>query len=266
MKKNIISVRELSYKKILNDISFDIPEGAFVSISGSNNCGKTTLIKMLSGLISSNNMVMINGFKIESINKTKLFYDEGIVILNENINFLFDTVKDEIMFILDNIKMDEELKLNRYNSVLKLLNLSKYEKVNPNTLNRNNKILVLLALAIIHKPKILYLDDIDSMMSKSERKNIMNVLHYLNKKENMTIVMATSKLEMTLNTDYLYILSDGNLVLEGKPLDLLKDDNVINKLGLSIPFMVDLSVKLKDYDLIDNIILEMEGMVDLLWK
>ena len=266
MNNNIITVNNLSYKKILDDISFKIQKGSFVSISGSNNCGKTTLIKILSGLISVNNMVLFDNTNLESINKTKLFLEEGVVILNEHINFLFNTVREEIMFVLDNIKIDDDLKLDRYNSVIRLLNLKKYQNQDPNTLNRNEKILVLLAIAIIHKPKILYLDDIDSMMSKRDRENIMRILHYLNKQEKMTIVMATTNLDMALDTDYLYILNDGRIALSGLPLDILKDDNIINKLGLRIPFMVDLSVKLRDYDLVNDIILDKERLVDTLWK
>jgi len=82
----------------------------------------------------------------------------------------------------------------------------------------------------------------------------------------MTIVMSTNRLEETLNCDYLYILNNGQVSLEGHPLDILKDDNIINRLGLSIPFMIDLSVKLKDYDLLDDVVLSMDGLVNTLWK
>lgn len=261
-----ISVKKLSYKKIFDNVNLNIEQGTFVSISGSNNCGKTTLIKLLSGLISTENMVFYKGVSLENINKTKLFYDEGIVLLNEKVNFLFDNVKDEILFVLDNIRIDEEIKNDRYKEVVKLLDLQDYEKVNPNSLNKNQKVLLLLALAIIHKPKVLYLDNIDSMMSKQDRKHIMDILHHLNKKEKMTIIMATTNLENVLDTDYIYILSNGGIALEGVPYMVLQDDNIINKLGLDIPFMMDLSVKLKDYNLLKDICLDMEGMVELLWK
>ena len=263
---NIIVVKNLSYKKIFSNLSLEVKKGSFISVSGPNNCGKSTLIKILSGLISTENMVFFGNASIESINKTKLFYDEGIVLLNDKISFLFDTVKDEIMFVLDNINIDSDKKQERYNEVLKLLDLGKYEKSNPNLLNKNEKIFVLLALAIIHKPKILYLDNVDSMMGKADRRKLMDVLSYLNKEEKMTIVMSTTCLEETLVSDYLYILSGSNIALEGRPLDILKDDNIINKRGLSRPFMVDLSVKLRDYDLVSDICLDMEGMVDILWK
>ena len=268
MKKSnlILSVKNLSYKKILKDVSFDVKEGNFISISGSNICGKTTLIKILSGLIQTENMVYFNGKELESINKTDLFSKIGIVLINDKFNFLFDNVKDEVMFVLNNLNMSDEERKDQYDFIIKLLGLTKYQKFNPNYLNRSEKILVLLALAVVHKPKLLFLDDASNMMSKEERKKFLEILHFFNKEFGTTIIMSTSKLDETLDTDYLYLFDEGTIALSGKPLDILKDDNVINKLGLNMPFMLDLSIKLKDYDLIKETVLDMEGMVDLLWK
>ena len=133
--KNIISVNNLSYKKIFSDISFDIEKGSFTVISGSNNCGKTTLIKLLSGLITTEKMIKFDSSYIEDINKTKLFLNEGIVILNEKFNFIFDKVRDEISFVLDNLDLDEVEKESRYSEVVSSLKIKKYEGLNPNTLN-----------------------------------------------------------------------------------------------------------------------------------
>lgn len=268
MKKDniILSVKNLTYKKILNDVSFDIKTGDFVSISGSNICGKTTLIKILSGLICVDNAVFYNDKLLESINKTKLFSEFGIVLINDKFNFIFDNVKDEIMFVLNNLNLGEEEKKDQYNFIIKLLGLSKLQKSNPNYLSRGEKILVLLALAVVHNPKVLFLDDASNMMSKEERKHFLEILHFFNSEFGTTIIMATTKLDETLDTDYLYLFDNGSLVLSGMPLDVLKEDNVINKLGLSMPFMLDLSIKLKDYELIDELSLDMEGLVDILWK
>ena len=268
MKKGnlILSVKNLTYKKILEDVSFDVEKGQFISLSGSNNCGKATLIKILSGLISSLDMVFLNNRDIFSINKTELFSEIGVVLINDKFNFLFDNVKDEIMFVLNNLKMSEEERNDQYNFIIKLLNLTKYQKVNPNSLSRGEKAFVLLALALVHNPKILFLDDASNMMTKSERKKFLEILHFFNSEFGTTIIMSTSKLDETLDTDYLYLFDDGKIVLSGLPIAILKDDNIINKLGLSIPFMVDLSVKLMDYELLSDICLDMEGMVDTLWK
>lgn len=268
MKKNnlILSVKGLSYKKILENITFDVEKGQFISVSGSNNCGKTTLIKILSGLISTHDMVYFDNKDIFAINKTKLFSEIGIVLINDKFNFLFDNVKDEIMFVLNNLKMSEEERNDQYNFIVKLLDLTKYQKINPNNLSRGEKAFVLLALALVHNPKILFLDDASNMMNKTERKKFLEILHFFNSEFGITIVMSTSKLDETLDTDYLYLLDAGKIVLSGTPVAILKDDNIINKLGLSIPFMIDLSVKLMDYELLNDICLNMEGMVDTLWK
>ena len=78
--------------------------------------------------------------------------------------------------------------------------------------------------------------------------------------------MTISDLEYSLSSDKLYILNEGIFMLEGDPLSILEKDNILNKIGLKIPFMIDLSVKLRDYDLVKDIELDMDGMVDTLWK
>ena len=64
----------------------------------------------------------------------------------------------------------------------------------------------------------------------------------------------------------MYILDEGKVALEGIPLEVLEKDNIINKIGLNIPFMIDLSVKLRDYDLIEDIELDKNRMIEKLWK
>ena len=78
--------------------------------------------------------------------------------------------------------------------------------------------------------------------------------------------MTTNNMDIALLSDYIYVISDSLILLEGSPLEVLQKDNVLNKLGINLPFMMDLSVKLRDYDLIKDIELDMDRMVDVLWK
>ena len=100
----------------------------------------------------------------------------------------------------------------------------------------------------------------------SEVKEVIEFLKKVQTKQELTIVIATIHLEESLLADYLYIIGNKNIALEGKPLEVLQNDNKINKLGLSLPFMIDLSVKLKDYGLIKEIELNKNRMVENLWK
>ncbi len=94
--------------------------------------------------------------------------------------------------------------------------------------------------------------------------NIIKVINDL--KESITFIMTITNLEYSLDSDYLYIIDGSNIVLEGIPFDVLLNDNIINKLGLELPFMFDLSIKLNDYELLDEIVLDMDRMIDKLWK
>ena len=80
------------------------------------------------------------------------------------------------------------------------------------------------------------------------------------------MIITVTNLEISIDTDYLYIIDKGNLELSGKPLEVLEKDNIINKIGLNIPFMIDLSVKLRDYDLITDIETDYDRMIEALWK
>ena len=84
----------------------------------------------------------------------------------------------------------------------------------------------------------------------------------------MTIIMTSSSLEETIYTvnSTLYILDNGKIISSGDIFEVLSNDSLINKAGLELPFMVDLSVKLKYYNLVDKIFLNPVRLVDTIWK
>lgn len=266
MNEKIIKIESLNYKDIFNNFNIFIEKSKFITISGTNKCGKTTLIKILSGEIKTENQVIFNDSYLNTYSISNLYQYIGVVIPKDNVPFIFNTLEQELMFILDKTSISNDLKTKRYKEIVKLFKLNKYLSSNPHELYSNLKIKVQLALATLLKPQILFLDDICSMMTKSETKEILDILKYLKEEEKMTIIMTTDDLNETINSDYLYIMSDGEIVLEGSPLSVLEKDNILNRLGLNLPFMVDLSVKLRDYELIDKIELDMDRMVETLWK
>lgn len=265
-KNKVIEVKNLTYKEIFQGLNLTFEEGQWIAISGTNCSGKSTLIKILSTLISTENSICYNQVPIEKINKKELLKEIGIVMLEDQFEFFYSTVEEELFSILENLEIESKEKTKEYQKIIKRLKIEDILTENPNNLNRNAKIKLLLATTLIAKPKVLLLDDICSMMTKIETKELLTVLKELNQKEKITIIMTTDNLDETLDVNYLYILEKGHIALEGTPLEILKQDSKLNRLGLSIPFMVDLSVKLKDYGLIDEIILDMDRMVETLWK
>lgn len=262
----LIEIKNLTYQNIFHHFNLTIPKEKMIAIAGTNSSGKSTLIKIIGGLIAIKDTVLYKNIPFENINKKDLFQEIGAVILEDRLEFKYDSVEEELFNILENVKMEQKLKIKQYQNIIKLLKIENILTENPNQLNRNAKIKLLLAAVLISQPKVLLLDDICSMMTKNETKEILTVLKKLNKKEKITIIMTTDNLDEVIDLDYLYILDQGKIALEGEPVEVLKQDNKINKLGLSIPFMIDLSVKLNDYDLVKDIITDMDRMVEILWK
>ena len=105
-----------------------------------------------------------------------------------------------------------------------------------------------------------------SYFDKDEVEELNNILKEYIKTYKVTILITTINLNNTINSDYLIIMIDNNIILEGKPLEVLDKDNIINKVGLDLPFMIDLSSKLRDYNLIEKIEIDKERLIDTLWK
>ena len=79
-------------------------------------------------------------------------------------------------------------------------------------------------------------------------------------------VVTTTNLEEIIDSDYTYVLNNGNIIMEGQPLSILREESILNRAGLELPFMIDLSLKLEFYELLNEEITDMDRMVDTLWK
>ena len=264
MSENIIEIIGLTYKNIFNDFSLGIEENKFITIAGPNNCGKTTLLRMLDNQIEINNTFTLYDIKLEDYKLTDLYQIMKIIIPGE-INYVKNTLEEELNYYLDQMNLSKEEKTSRYKKVIKELKLSKYQSIKLDTLSIKETIKVQLALAFIYKPSIIFIDDISVYFDKKEIVSIIEVLKQY-QQDKTTIVLITSSLEIALLSDYLYVINESKIMIEGNPIEIIEKDNIMNKAGLNLPFMIDLSVKLRDYELVNCIEQDKDRMVDLLWK
>lgn len=265
MKDNIIEIRNLNYNNIFIDFNVAFPNNKFISISGPNNCGKTTLIRILGRQLVTRNSVYLLSNRIEDYKIADLSSIIQCVIPKE-VDFVYQSLEDELKFNLNNTNLSTSSQDNLYKELIKIFKLGKYQKTDINNVEPSTLIKIQLVLALSKKPQILLIDNIGNYVSKKEMAEILQQLHTIQKKEEMTIIMATNDLNEVIESDYLYIIYQSNVILQGVPLEVLEKDNILNKIGLEVPFMIDLSVKLRDYDLIKDIELDMDRMVDTLWN
>lgn len=264
MNSNCIEILSLNYLNIFNNFSIAIEKEKFITISGSNNCGKTTLIRIIDGQIPISNSIILYGKPYESYKVTDIAEIIQTIIPLE-ITAFQNTLEDELSYqITENVTKSEKNKLIK--AIAKEFKITKLLTKSVDNLKNNEKIYFQIALALIKNPKILVIDDLSPYFNKQELIKITEILKKYNQDKKTTIIMITSVLDCNLYSDYSYILDQGKIILEGNHNEVLERDNILNKAGLNLPFMIDLSVKLRDYDLIKNIELDMDRLVDILWK
>ena len=136
---------------------------------------------------------------------------------------------------------------------------------NPKYLSTGEQSLISIVIALVNKPKILIMDETLSMLDSITKEKVIKQLKILNKDNALTIINFTNDLEESLYSKRL-ILIDQKVVLNGIIKNAFNDLKIYNQLNLELPFMIKLSDKLKYYDLVDNVILDMDKMVNHLWK
>lgn len=257
--KNIIEIEGLNYKYknvvVFDELTLNIKENSFTTILGLNSSGKTTLVKLLLGLLKGNSTILCDSLPITKENLKVLRKEIGF-IYNEDI-FVNETVMDEIAFTLENLNLPKDEIKKRVQSIARKLKIEPILEKDPYSLNNEQKWLLKLASALVINPKILIIDDGFGRLHPKKKIIVLELLHKLNKK-GLTIITTTSNPEETLYATDIIILENGKAKTKQKE-ELIEENNLI-------PFIVDLSEKLKFYDLINNIYLDEEKLVSALWK
>lgn len=263
----ILEVNALNHsfnnKVIFDNLQFSIKKTTTNLILGPNSCGKTTLIRLLCGIFKSNNNVTVNNVILNKKNLNDYLLSIGVVFFDDQNKFLFDKVIDELSFPLENLNYSRKSIKNRINEVKEILQLGDIVNKKTENLTALEEVKILIAVSIMHNPKIIFLDNALSKLIRSEVKELFNILDKL--KQDTTICITSSNLEDILLFDNVIVIGSDEII-EGTPKEVLEKDNELSKRGLFIPSMIDLSLKLGFYGLLDDIITDVNGMVDRLWK
>lgn len=267
---NILTINKLNYsygkKQVINNFDLTIENGSWVSIVGPNGSGKSTLVRILAGLNKVNCDISVDGIKINDKNIMQVRSKMGFIFDNPDNMFVGETVRDDIAFGLENLNIAPVEIIRRIAHTSKLLKIDHLLDVEPHRLSGGEKQKVALASALAMNVKILVLDDALSMINPHERKDILNILKSLHESTKLTIITITCDLEEVMYSDKLIIMDSGVKVIEGPTIEVLKQEQIFINLAMRLPFMVDFSLKLKDYNLVDGVVLDMKDLVNKLWQ
>lgn len=215
---------------VLKGISLEIMEGSFTAIIGANGSGKTTLAKHFNGLVvPDKGNVAIDGCdsKKDSLNARK---SVGFVFQNFEDQIVYPTVEEDVGFGLENLGFGYDKIQEITNHTLNKLNISHLAKRNVNTLSLGQKQLVALAGVLAMKPKYIVFDEPTTNLDEKNKKNILNLIRDLNKKEKITIILVTNRLNELKDADKIIVLKDGSIIFDDKKSKLSK--KIIKDAGL----------------------------------
>lgn len=267
--KNIIEINNLTFKygnkTIFENLNLNIKENTFITLAGPSGSGKSTLLKMIIGLIETNN-IKVCGKVINKNNLKEIRKNVSIVFENPNNSFTDEIVKDNLIFPLENLNLDREQIDEKINEVSKYFKISNLLECHVQNLSGGEKELVALAVSLITDPKILLLDESLIMLDNNSKEKILKLLKKLNKDKKITIINVTHDMEESTYSKEIAIINNGKLIIQDKIKEIYKNEKLFKDNNLELPFMVSLSNKLKYYGLVDDIILDMDKMVDKLWK
>ena len=253
---------------ILNDVSFNIEKGEWITIIGANGSGKSTLVKTLNGLnVPENGNVIIDGLELNEENIWDIRQKVGMVFQNPDNQFVGSTVADDVAFGLENIGMPREEMLVRIEQALQQVGMENFRNHEPARLSGGQKQRVAIAGILALAPDIIVLDEATSMLDPKGRSEVLSTVQSIKEQNNLTVISITHDLNEAAQADRIFVMEKGQIKYENKPEEIFKLGDELVELGLNVPFVEQLKAELisRGLTLPDDYMTE-ERLVELLWK
>lgn len=238
----MIKTSDLSFSynqddEALRKVSIQIEKGSWVSILGHNGSGKSTLSKCLVGLLApTSGEIYIDGLLLDEKNLPQIRKKIGIVFQNPDNQFVGVTVKHDIAFGLENQCLPHDEMMDKIMHYAKLVNMEDFLNKEPHHLSGGQKQRVAIAGALAMEQDILILDEATSMLDPEGTREIIDLIKYLNKSLQKTIITITHDLSFAGLSDRLIVLKDGEVILEGSPKDVFREEELLKSSHLELPF------------------------------
>ena len=244
-----------------NEFEFNLKEKSFVSIIGNNN--DLIIHTLLNGHKKCNIFV---GDKELSKTTLSTIRKKMSIVLYKHLNiYVGETVMDEIAFGLESLAYSKDDIINLIQSESRLFKIDHLLERDPNSLGSSDRVKMKILSALIIKPKIIVIDNIMSELDYKDKLLVFDILNEF--KDNGGIVINfTNEIEETLYGEEIIIIYDKKIVCEGKTISVLNEEKILKRLGLGLPFIVELNRYLMDYGMINKYYLTNEKLVGAIWK
>ncbi len=244
----IVSCENLAYSypgsesPALADVTFEVRVGEYVGVVGPNGGGKSTLARLLNGLLRPNSgRVRVAGH--DPATEPYLVRKKvGVLFQNPDNGLVAPFVEDDVAFGLENLGVERQEMRERVAAAIQAVGLSGYERREPHTLSGGEKQRVALAGLLATDTEVLVLDEPTSMLDVAGRREVLEKLGGL--RSSKTVLHVTHHLEELLDADRILVLNAGRLVADVSPGRLISDAGLLRDNRLVLPQTLRLATAL----------------------
>ncbi|HAC1439991.1 TPA_asm: energy-coupling factor ABC transporter ATP-binding protein [Listeria monocytogenes] len=255
-------------KYAVKDVSISAQKGEWVALLGHNGSGKSTIAKLLNGLLfPEDGLIKIGHFVLSEKNIWDIRRQVGMVFQNPDNQFVGATVQDDVAFGLENHGVPHDTMVERVESALNEVGMQSYALHEPARLSGGQKQRVAIAGVLALQPDVIILDEATSMLDPRGRAEVMETIRIMREQEDITVISITHDLDEVLFADRVIVMNNGEVHSEGTPQEIFEQADAMREIGLGVPFIIELQEKLVAGGFETGSTVLSEGaLLDQLWK
>lgn len=225
----------------VKDLSFSIEKGSWTALIGHNGSGKSTVSKLINGLLAPDDLeksaITVDGVKLAADTVWDIREKVGIVFQNPDNQFVGATVSDDVAFGLENRAVAREEMVKIVAQAVADVGMADYAGAEPSSLSGGQKQRVAIAGILAVKPKVMILDESTSMLDPEGKQQILDLVRRVKEKNDLTVISITHDLDEAALADQVLVMDDGVLIDQGIPREIFAKVDLMEKIGLDIPFV-----------------------------
>lgn len=255
-------------KYAVKDVSISAEKGEWVALVGHNGSGKSTIAKLLNGLLfPEEGLIKIGHFVLSEKNIWEIRRQVGMVFQNPDNQFVGATVQDDVAFGLENHGVPHDTMVKRVESALNEVGMQSYALHEPARLSGGQKQRVAIAGVLALQPDVIILDEATSMLDPRGRAEVMETIRIMREQEDITVISITHDLDEVLFADRVIVMNNGEIHSDGTPQEIFQQADAMREIGLGVPFIIELQEKLVAGGFeTESTVLSEGALLDQLWK
>ena len=237
----------------IKNISFVVNDHEWLSIIGHNGSGKSTIAKLLVGLLEpSQGEILYDGVLLDDKSVNKIRQNVGIVFQNPDNQFVGYNVKYDIAFGLENHCVPREKMIPLIEEYTTKVDMNQYLNREPQTLSGGEKQRVAIAGILALNCDVIILDEATSMLDPEGTEEIIKLISELRNTYNKTVITITHDLNLAELSDHIIVMKEGQIIKEGAPAEIFKERDILLSSNLDMPFSLKAAYEASKIEKISN--------------